>query len=323
MRYLWRRAAHAVLLLFAVSVFSFALVELAPGDYFDEMRLNPQISRDTVADLRARYGLDRPLPARYALWLRSVARGELGYSFAYASPVGPLLWPRALHTLALTGSATLLAWLLAIAIGVQSAARQGEWPDRLWGALTSGFLATPDLLVALGLLLVALRTGAFPTGGMVSPGFGELSAFGKLRDLAAHAVLPVAALVVGMLPVLVRQVRASMLAALASPFARAARAHGIPRRRLLYRHALRAAAPPLLSLVGFSLGSLLSGALVVEAVMSWPGLGPLLIEAILARDVYVVVGAVMASTLFLLAGNLVADLLLYAADPRIRREGLS
>ena len=322
MSFLWRRTAHGLLLLLAVSLLSFGLFELVPGDFFDEMRLDPQISPAAVSALRARYGMDRPLPERYARWLLSVARGEMGYSFAYGSPVGPLLRDRALHTLALAGTATLLAWLIAIPVGVFGASMRGRWSDRIWGAATSALLAVPDLLVALVLLLLAVRTGAFPTGGMVSPGFADLGPWGKARDLLSHAVLPVSALVLGALPVLVRHVRASMIEALSSPFARAARGHGIPRRRLLFHHALPAAAKPLLALLGFSVASLLSMSLLVEVVTSWPGLGPLLLEAILARDLYVVVGAVMVSTVFLLAGNLVADLLLYAADPRIRRESL-
>lgn len=323
MSFLWRRVVHSFFLLLGVSLLSFGLFELAPGDFFDEMRLNPQISPATVAALRARYGLDRPLPERYARWLRSVASGEMGYSFAYASPVGPLLRDRALRTLALAGTATVLAWLIAIPLGVYSAARQGQWPDRICAAGTSVLLATPDLLVALGLLFLAVRTGAFPTGGMLSPGFADLEPWGKARDVVSHAVLPISALVLGTLPVLVRHVRASMIEALSSPFVRAARGHGIARRRLLFRHALPAAAKPLVSLFGFSVASLLSMSLLVEVVMSWPGLGPLLLEAILARDFHLVVGPVVVSTLFLLAGNLVADLLLYAADPRIRREALT
>lgn len=322
MSFLWRRTAHGLLLLLAVSLLSFGLFEIVPGDFFDEMRLDPQISPAAVAALRARYGMDRPLPERYARWLLSVARGEMGYSFAYGSPVGPLLRDRALHTLALAGTATLLAWVIAIPVGVFGAAMRGRWSDRVSSAGTSLLLAVPDVVIALGLLLLAVRTGAFPTGGMQSPGFADLGPWGKARDLLSHAVLPVAALVLGALPVLVRHVRASMIEALSSPFARAARGHGIPRRRLLFHHALPAAAKPLLTLLGFSVASLLSMSLLVEVVMSWPGLGPLLLEAILARDLYVVVGAVMVSTVFLLAGNLVADLLLYAADPRIRTETL-
>ena len=322
MSFFWRRAAHGILLAFAVSLLSFGLFELVPGDFFDEMRLNPQISPATVAAQRARYGMDRPLPERYARWLLSVGRGEMGYSFAYGSPVGPLLRDRALHTLALAGTATLLAWLIAIPVGVFGAARRGRWSDRISSAGTSLLLAVPDVVIALGLLLLAVRTGAFPVGGMRSPGFSDLGPWGQAWDLVSHAALPVSALVLGALPVLVRHVRASMIEALSSPFARAARGHGIPRRRLLFHHALPAAAKPVLALVGFSVASLLSMSLLVEVVMSWPGLGPLLLEAILARDLYVVVGAVVVSTVFLLAGNFVADLLLYAADPRIRAETL-
>lgn len=323
MPFLWRRFVHSLFLLFGVSVFSFVLFELAPGSFFDEMRLNPQISPATVAALRARYGMDLSLPERYVRWLRSVAAGEMGYSFAYGSPVGPLLRDRALNTLALAGTATLLAWLLAIPLGVWFAARRGQWPDKLGAAGTSALLATPDLVVALALLSFAVRSGALPTGGMVSPHFADLGPLAKAKDLASHAVLPVSALVLGVLPGLVRHVRAGMLEALSAPFLRAARAHGIPRRRRLFRYALRAAANPLCSLFGLSVASLLSMSLLTEVVMSWPGLGPLLLDAILARDLYLVIGPVMVSTLFLLAGNLLADLLLYAVDPRIRMEATS
>jgi peptide/nickel transport system permease protein len=155
---------------------------------------------------------------------------------------------------------------------------------------------------------------------MTSVDFETLSAFHKLRDLAWHMVLPMAALVLSALPLLVRHVRAAVADVLSAPFMLAAVGHGIPRRTLLYRYALPAAANPLISLLGFSIGALLSGSLIVEVVMSWPGLGPLLLESILARDLYVVVGAMLFSTIFLVLGNLAADMLLYLADPRIRTE---
>ncbi|MGE0455085.1 MAG: ABC transporter permease [Vicinamibacteria bacterium] len=319
-RLLARRLGHGLLLLFGVSLFSFVLLELAPGSFFDEMRLDPRISPETIAAQRARYGVDRPLPERYGRWLTSLASGEMGYSFAYGTPVGPLLHRRALNTVGLAAAATALAWLLAVPLGVWFAARRGSCPDRVGAAATSGLLATPDLLLALALLLAAARTGWLPTGGMVSRDFADLGRLAQVADVAWHAVLPVTALVLGMLPGLVRHVRASMLEALRSPFVRAARAHGIPARRLLFRHALPAAANPLCSLVGLSVASLLSTSMLVEVVMGWPGLGPLLLEAILARDVYLVIGPVMASTLLLLAGNLLGDALLLAFDPRIRRE---
>ena len=320
MRYLLRRMLHAVFLLFGVSILTFLFSTLAPGNYFDEMRLNPQIAPETVASLRAQYQLDRPLPVRYARWVNSVAQGQMGFSFAYNSPVGPLLWVRARNTLLLTLTATLLAWALALPLGIWSAASLGRLPDRALSWTTATLLVIPDLVLALGLLIMAVRSGWFPTGGMVSVGFESLSPLNKLRDIAIHMTLPVVALVISALPMLVRHVRAALAEVLDAPFLRAAAGHGIPRRRLLHRYALRAAANPLISLLGFSLGTLVSGSLLVEVVMSWPGLGPLLLEAILARDLYVVIGGVLLSTIFLVGGNFLADLLLLWADPRIRTE---
>ena len=320
MRYLLRRLGHALLLLAGVSVLTFLFTALAPGTYFDEMRMNPQIAPETIAALRAQYGLDKPLPLRYVSWLSSLVHGEMGFSFAYNSPVAPLLLVRAGNTLLLTITSTLLAWAIALPLGAWSAERMGRLPDRLlsWG--TAMLLVIPDLALALGLLVLAVRSGWFPTGGMASVGFETLSPFNKLRDVALHMILPVTALVLSTLPLLFRHVRAAIADILDAPFLLAALGHGIPKRTLLYRYALPAAANPLISLFGFSIGMLLSGSLLIEVVMSWPGLGPLLLEAILARDLYVVIGGILFSTFFLVGGNLFADLLLYWADPRIRTE---
>jgi len=320
MRYLLRRSAHAAFLLLGVSLLAFAFTVLAPGSYFDEMRLNPQIAPETIVALRSRYELDRPLPVRYVHWVISLAHGDMGFSFAYNTPVAPLLLVRARNTLLLTVTAMLLAWGIALPLGIWSADHLGRLPDRLlsWG--TAALLVIPDLVLALGLLVIAVKMGRLPTGGMVSLDFENLSFLGKARDLLLHMALPVAALVLSVLPLLVRHVRAAMAEVLVAPFLLAAEGHGIPRRTLLYRYALPAAANPLVALFGFSIGTLLSGSLLIEAVMSWPGLGPFLLEAILARDIYVVIGGVLLSTLFLVGGNFLADLLLYWADPRIRTE---
>ena len=320
MRYLLRRFAHAFFLLIGASVLAFLFTTLAPGNYFDEMRLNPQIAPETVAALSAQYQVDRSLPLRYAAWVNSVLHGEMGFSFAYNSPVAPLLLVRARNTLLLAVTATLLAWGIALPLGVWSADRLGHLPDRMlsWG--TAALMAIPDLGLALGLLMLAAMTSWFPTGGMTSVDFETFSQVHKLSDLLLHMTLPVAALVLSALPLLVRHVRAAVADVLDAPFLLAAKGHGIPQYRLLYRYALPAAANPLISLFGFSIGALLSGSLVIEVVMSWPGIGPLLVEAILARDLYVVIGGVLFSTLFLVGGNFLADTLLYWADPRIRTE---
>jgi peptide/nickel transport system permease protein len=324
MAFLLRRLLHSFFLLVGVSILSFAFLQLAPGSFFDEMRLNPQISRETVSKLYVQYGMDRPLPVRYGSWLKSVAKGDWGVSFAYNSPVAPLVLARSRNTLLLTSTATLLAWIIALPLGVLAAeaSRRRPWFDHTVTLVTTLLLATPDLLLALAVLWIALRTHWFHAGGILSPG-SDGQVRNHIGDLARHLIAPLVVLVLGSLPVLVRHTRAAMLDALDSPYIRAVQAHGISRVRILFRHALPAAAVPLISLFGLSLGVLLSGSLLIEVVMSWPGLGPLLLEAILGRDVYVVIGAVMFSAMFLLVGALLGDLMLFVVDPRIRTEGLA
>jgi peptide/nickel transport system permease protein len=176
----------------------------------------------------------------------------------------------------------------------------------------------PDLLLALVAILIALRTHRYPVGGMHSVGVPELGAWAQFKDLGWHMVLPVSVVVIGSVAPIIRQVRSSMIEVLDSAYIRAAEGHGLRRWTLLFRHALPAAANPLIQLFGLSVAVLLSVTLLVEVVMSWPGIGPLLLESILSRDLFVVIGAVMLSTLLLVIGNLIADVLLFAVDPRIR-----
>jgi peptide/nickel transport system permease protein len=318
MRFLLRRTLHGLLLLIGASVISFLLANLAPGDFFDEMRVNPEISRETLASLRSQYGLDRPLPRRYLQWVRSVISGQWGFSFAYNSPAGPILWSRSGKTLLLTGAATLLAWLIALPVGGWAAARPGSSIDWLTKGTVAILLAMPELVLALLLLLFAVRTGYFPAGGLMSLESLDTGVWSETKDITKHLFLPSVCLAAGLLPLLLSHVRAAVAEALESPFIGAARGHGIPFRRLLLRHALPAAANPLISLFGFSLGMLISSSLLIETVFSWPGLGQLMLEAIQQRDFFLVVDAAVLSTAFLIGGNLIADVLLYASDPRIR-----
>lgn len=320
MKFLGRRIANAILLLVGISILSFVLLQWAPGSFFDSMRLDPRVSAQTVNNLRAEYGFDQPFMVRYGRWIGTVLKGDMGFSLAYGTSVGPLLWTRAKNTLLLTTSATLLAWLMAVPIGIWSASAKGEWGDKICSIATSTLLTIPDLLLALMLLLLAVRTGWFPTGGMISVGAAHSGFWSGTADIVRHLVLPASGLALATLPILVRHVRSAMIDALGSPFIQAARGHGIPRSRLLFRYALPAASNPLISLLGFSIATMLSASLVIEVVLSWPGLGPLMIQAILSRDLYVVIGVVMFSSVFLVIGNLVADILLFVSDPRIRVE---
>ncbi|HEX4167745.1 MAG TPA: ABC transporter permease [Bryobacteraceae bacterium] len=325
MRFLLRRALHAVFLLASTSVLSFALVNLAPGDFFEAMRVDPNISSATVAALRSQHGMNKSLPIRYLHWLRSVTRGDWGFSFAYNSPAGPILWSRAKNTLLLTATATLLAWLIAVPLGIWAAVYPGTWADSLVTGTVSVLLATPELVLALLLLLAAVRTGYFPVGGLNSvgvsvPGSSVVNVWAETKDVTRHLVLPSVCLAAGLLPLLSAHIRTSVREALQAPFVTAALGHGIPFRRVLLRHALPAAANPLISLFGLSLGTLMSSSLLTEAIFSWPGLGQLMVEAIQQRDLFLIVDAGMLATGFLVAGNLAADLLLYASDSRIRAE---
>jgi len=322
MRYCARRLAHSVFLLLGVSFLSFALTQFAPGSFFDEMKLNPQISPATVADLRHQYGLDEPIWVRYSRWVKSAARGELGFSFAYNAPVAPLLIRRSGNTLLLTGTAMLLAWMIALPLGIFAAERRHGVLDQACSLATSAIMATPELLLTLAFLLLAVRTRWFPTGGMFTPG-AQPSGASHCVDLIAHLAGPAIIVALGSLPALLRHTRAAMLEVLQSPYIRAARAHGLTRGRILFFHALPAALNPLISLGGVFLAYLLSGSLLVEVVLGWPGLGPFLLEAILARDFYVVIDTAMFSAALLVVGMLISDILLFVADPRIRTEGLT
>jgi peptide/nickel transport system permease protein len=313
-----RRVLHGLVLLFGVSVLTFALLSAAPGNLFDELKLNPQISPETVTALKAEYGLDRPWLMRYAFWTSSALRGDFGYSLSYRCPVGKLLWPRVRNTLLLTVLATLLSWMIAIPWGMVEAVRRGQWIDRLGGGITATLLAIPELVLGLLLLLLAARTGWFPAGGMLSTNAGDATVAGNAWDLVRHLMLPVIALALGSAPLLIRYVRSAIASVMDMPFVEIARGHGISPSRIAFRHALPAAANSLISLFGFSLGTLLSASLLIEIILSWPGLGPLVLEAMLARDTYVVMAVVMLSSVFLILGNVLADVLLFWSDPRIR-----
>ncbi|HEY1272575.1 MAG TPA: ABC transporter permease, partial [Terriglobales bacterium] len=315
------RLVRATVLLLGVSLLCFLFTEMAPGSFFDEMRLNPQVSPETITALRARYGLDQPLIVRYGRWVTSVARGDFGYSIAYNTPVAGLLWTRARNTLLLTTTALFLAWLIAVPMGIWTATWRGRWPDRLAALGNSVLISVPEIVLAIGLLAVAVRTRFLPVGGMMSIDFADLTFWGKVTDMVRHMLLPGTILVLGTIPVIARHVRASVLEVLDAPFVRAARGLGIGNARLLLRHVMPVAANPAISLLGFSIASLLSGSLLVEVTTGWPGLGPLILDATFSRDLYVVISGIMLSALFMVGGNFIADLLLLALDPRIRAGG--
>jgi len=307
-----KRLLQSFLLLFAITTIWFFALSFAPGDYFDEARLNPATSPETIERLRTAYGISQPAPIRYGRWLWSVVHGDLGQSIAYNAPVATLLKPRVANTLLLAGTALALSWSLALSLGVWAGGRTGGLIDGLTRGLAGILLAIPELTAATFLVYWAARTGRLPTGGMTG---GDGNA---LRDIILHMILPLAVLTAGGFPVLFRHVRLAVRETIQAPYIRTAISFGINPARLWLRYILPAAANPLISLLGLSFASLLSSSLLVEFVFGWPGLGPMFLDALFARDTYLLLAPVMLSSMLLLCGNLVADLLLLWNDPRLR-----
>lgn len=316
--YVLRRLLQTFPLLLGISALTFLLLQLAPGDFLATMAENPQISPETLAHMRHAFGLDQPWYVQYLLYLKNVfLHLDFGQSFAYHEPVFQVLRTGLANTLLLSGAAALVTWGLAIPLGVIAAVRRNGWPDRTLSLAAFLCLSVPEILSGLLLLLLAARTRWFPIGGIHDLAWDDMGAWARTVDLLRHLALP--ALVVGLVPLAsrMRQMRGNLLDVLRLDYVTTARAKGLGERAVIYRHALRNALNPLITLFGFTLGSLVSGSFVAEYIFDWPGLGLLTLEAINKQDQYLVMGAVLMASVVLVAGNLVADLLLAAADPRI------
>ena len=316
--YVLRRVLQTIPLLLGISLLTFLLLQLAPGDFLNQMAENPAISAGTIEAMRRRFGLDQPWYMQYGLYLRNVLlRLDFGESFSRHQPVFAVLREGLSNTLLLAGAAALVTWGLAIPLGMWAAVRQHSWVDRTLSLVAFVWLSIPEILSGLLLLMLAARTGWFPVGGMHSLDYDGLNMFSKMADVTHHLALP--ALVVGLIPLAgrMRQMRGSLLDVLRLDYITTARSKGLDERVVLYKHALRNALNPMITLFGYTLGALVSGSFIAEIIFSWPGLGRLTLDAILTQDQYLVMGSVLMASGVLIAGNLIADLLLAFADPRI------
>jgi peptide/nickel transport system permease protein len=317
-----RRMLALIPLLLAGALITQALLIASPGSFLASLAADPHISPQLLALLKQQYHLEsESVWLRFGYWLGEAVRGNFGYSFKYRMPVGSLVWERLGNTLLLGGTSLFLAWGLAIPAGAVAAARRGGWVDRMVRLASSFGLAMPAALLALFLLLLAARTGWFPTGGLHDQiHWDQFSWPRKAGDLLWHLALPAMALSLGSLSQYVRQARGEMLETLGQDYIRTALAKGLGRRQVVFRHALANACNPLATLFGFSLAHLLTGAVLIEQVFAWPGLGRLTVEALLAKDEPLVMASVVLLSFTLAMGNLAADLLLAWLDPRIRLE---
>ncbi|MEB3830739.1 ABC transporter permease [Phormidium sp. CCY1219] len=322
--YVVKRLLQAVLTLFLASALSFAIIQLAPGDYLDTLRQNPQISPETLEMYTERFGLNQPPIAQYWRWLtRIITQADFGMSFKYQRPVTELLWERIFNTLLLSISSLVLTWAIAIPLGILAAVKQNHWLDRILRTLSYTGQGFPSFITALLLLLFALNTTPlFPVGGMTSIYHAQLSPLGKIIDIGWHMILPTLALSITSFAGLQRITRGELLDVLRQDYIQTARAKGLPENRVIYVHALRNAVNPLITILGFEFASLLSGAFIAEFFFNWPGLGRLILDAVRSQDIYLVMASLMMGAVMLILGNLLADLWLKAIDPRIKLENL-
>jgi peptide/nickel transport system permease protein len=287
------RVTRGAVVMLAVSFLTFVLVNAAPGSFVDELRLDPRMSPGTIRALVDEFGLDEPLFVRYTRWITAAAHGHLGYSLTYRVPVEDLIVPRARNTIELTLTALTVAWTMSLLVGIGAAVSRPAVRNAVDLVVSAG-LATPDVLLVF--VLVSIVT--------------EL-------NLGGDAFVPaVAALALSLAPVLVRHVQQALTAELPRPLVTALVARGLTRGRVVVLHGLRLAASPLAALAGLSFGTLLSASVIVEVVLGWPGVGPLMLEAVLARDVHVTTSLTLAACLLLLIGNAIADLLVWMFDPQ-------
>lgn len=315
--FLARRLAQMVPLLVGITFISFLVVGLAPGDFFASLTMNPSISPEAIEEMKREFGYGRPLPVRYLAWLWQVLHGDLGVSVAHRVSVTTLIGQRAVNTLVLAVSALAVTWIFALPLGVVVAVRRGRLSDRALSVLAFLGMSLPNFFLAFLLLRLALETGWFPVGGTVSLDHEQLSLAGKLLDRAHHLVLPTIVLAASGMGGLMRLMRGAVLDLYRADFVRTARAKGLPERTVLFRHVLRNALNPFVTLAGYELGTLLGGAALVENVMNLQGLGSLMLEAVLSLDIYLVMGSVLVGSIMLLVGNLLADVALTLVDPRI------
>jgi len=311
--FLARRLLHLGPVLLGVSLIVFLVLHLAPGDPA-EIMLGANANKEDLARLRAQLGLDQPLYVQYLTWISHVARGDLGRSLWMKRPVLGEVLERFKATLLLTGSALLLSTLGGLALGIASATRANSLLDRLSGVASLFGASMPVFWLGIVLMVIfSLWLGWLPASGMYAPYGG-----GGLRDLLTHLVLPAVTLAAASVTIIARLTRATMLETLGQDYVRTARAKGLGERMVVWRHALKNALIPIVTVVGVQAGYLLGGAVLTETVFAWPGVGTLVVQGILARDMPLVQGGVLMIALSFVLVNLAVDTLYAWLDPRIK-----
>jgi len=320
LNYILRRLLGIIPLLLGITIISFAVIHLAPGKPVTlEQSLNPKVSPEVRMKLERLYGLNKPLYVQYINWLLKIIRFDFGRSFSDNRPVMEKILERVPLTLTINLASLFFMLILAIPIGVKSGAKPGGIFDKIATILVFIGFATPAFWLALLLMnLVGIKLGWLPISGIKSLDFEYFSFFGKIIDLVKHLILPVFVSSIGGLAGISRYMRFSVIDALGQPYIITARAKGLPEKIILYKHALRNAILPIVTILGLSLPGLLGGSVIFESIFALPGIGRLFYEAVMMRDYPLIMAEVVLGAVLTMLGNLIADISYAYVDPRIR-----
>ncbi|GIV77629.1 MAG: ABC transporter permease [Litorilinea sp.] len=324
LQYIVQRLLLMVITLIAVSIVSFVVIELPPGDYLTAYTATLAASGDSVDQaqleaLKHRFGLDLPLYQRYFKWIWGVLHGDFGYSFGWNKPVSELIWERVGLTFLISFTALIFTWILGFIIGVYSAVRQYSIGDYIFTAFSFIGLGIPDFLLALVLLWVGYRYFDTNVGGLFSREFQtEPWSWAKFVDMLKHLWVPLIILGIGGTAGLIRVMRANLLDELRKPYVETARAKGVSETKLLLKYPVRIALNPFVSTAGWALPGLINGATIISIVLSLPTTGPLLLNALLVQDMYLAASFILILSALTVIGTLLSDIMLAWLDPRIR-----
>jgi len=327
LNYLLRRALYAVMAIWAVSIISFFIINLPPGDYVTSYIAQLQntgsiVLADEADNLREFYGINKPLYVQYGKWINQIAHGNLGYSFEFGLPVNDVIGERLILTMVLALVTVVFIWIVAIPIGIFSAVRQYSIWDHVFTFFGFIGLAVPDFLLALVMMYLAFVIFDFSIGGLFSPDYVAVGwSLGRVWDLMKHMVIPVIILGTSGTASLIRITRANLLDELRKPYVATARAKGMPEWKLILKYPVRLALNPAVSLTAYILPFLVSGSIVVSVVLGLPTVGPILLKALVAQDMFLAGAIILIIGWMTVVGTFFSDLLLVLVDPRVRFEG--
>lgn len=317
LRFIFKRIVTAIPLLFCVALLSFLLIQIAPGDYFDSLKANPQISAHIIDQYKQEYALDQPIYLQFFYWLRNFVHGDFGYSFSLQAPVLDVIGYYAGNTLLLAGSSLLVTWIGALYLGTLSAIKRNSKIDRTISIASLVCISFPSFIVAIFLVYIASYIPGMPIGNMKSIDYENFSIFGKIIDVVKHLIVPTLAISLLGMASLIRIVRANMLETLKQPYILSARARGL-NKTVIVRQAFINSLNPLITILGYEFSMLLSGAAIIEIICAWPGLGSVMLSAVMKQDLFLVMGGIIIGSVMLIIGNILADIMLVALDPRIK-----